>query len=197
MLTSLRTLIIFLICIGSASAHATLISFTAVLEGAQEVPGVATAASGSAMLVLDTEEETLSYTIDLSGVDIDGSQTGGNNADNVVGVHFHRAPAGANGAMTFGVYLPSHDADLMIDAILGTLTGIWDMSDVGALQTIGDSVGDLIAGNFYINVHTVAFPAGEIRGQILRANSAEVPQPTPLALMLLGLFCLRRPGKSP
>jgi hypothetical protein len=195
MIATLRTFALVLAFTGSCSAQAMLINLTATLEGAQEVPGVTTSANGSATLVLDTEAETLGYAIALSGLDIDGSQTGGNNADNVVGVHFHRAPAGTNGAMTFGVYLPSHDADLMIDPVLGTLSGIWDMSDVGALQSIADSMGDLIAGNFYINVHTVAFPAGEIRGQVLRANGSEIPLPTPLALMLLGLFCLRRSGK--
>jgi hypothetical protein len=29
---------------------------------------------------------------------------------------------------------------------------------------------DLLANNYYVNLHTDAFPAGEIRGQLITAN---------------------------
>ncbi|MCB1879244.1 MAG: CHRD domain-containing protein, partial [Gammaproteobacteria bacterium] len=40
----------------------------------------------------------------------------------------------------------------------------------------------LAGGNAYLNIHTTAFPGGEIRG-----NLAPVPEPTTLGLIGLGL----------
>ena len=43
-----------------------------------------------------------------------------------------------------------------------------------AANVTGISFADLLAairaGNTYVNVHTTAFPGGEIRGQLARAN---------------------------
>ena len=49
-------------------------------------------------------------------------------------------------------------------------------------------VGDLLAGLWYINIHTADFPGGEIRGQV-------VPEPDVLSLLLvplIGLIYVRR-----
>jgi hypothetical protein len=32
--------------------------------------------------------------------------------------------------------------------------------------TLGDVVGAIVDGNAYVNIHTVDFPGGEIRGQL-------------------------------
>lgn len=72
---------------------------------------------------------------------------------NVVGatlMHIHRAPAGANGNVVFNLGDPS-------SPVTATWTGMTPAE-----------ITDLLAGNFYVNVHTAGRPAGEIRGQILQ-----------------------------
>jgi hypothetical protein len=39
----------------------------------------------------------------------------------------------------------------------------------GPTTLTADQVKDLLAGKYYVNVHTVKNPAGEIRGQITKA----------------------------
>jgi hypothetical protein len=47
-------------------------------------------------------------------------------------------------------------------------------------------VTQLLAGQFYMNVHTGVFPGGEIRGQLL-LGSTPTPEPATLSLMALAL----------
>ncbi len=71
---------------------------------------------------------------------------------NVVGAgvaHIHRAPAGANGDIVFELGDPS-------SPIEATWTGMTPAQ-----------VADLLAGNYYVNIHASGRPDGEIRGQIL------------------------------
>jgi hypothetical protein len=58
----------------------------------------------------------------------------------------------------------------------GAFTDIWT-----GLTT--DQITALETGNTYINIHTVDFPGGEIRGQI-----TVVPEPGSLGLLGLGLL---------
>jgi hypothetical protein len=44
---------------------------------------------------------------------------------------------------------------------------------------------NILAGNSYINFHTMQFPGGEIRGQIL-----QVPEPSTISLLLAGALVL-------
>lgn len=63
------------------------------------------------------------------------------------GAHFHNAPAGANGGVMFGLPLGS------------PINGTWEMDQA--------QYDELVAGNVYLNIHTVEFPGGEIRGQMM------------------------------
>jgi hypothetical protein len=65
--------------------------------------------------------------------------------------HFHRGAPGETGSPIF--FLP-----------LGTPKfGTWDIS--------AHDVADLFAGMIYVNIHTTAFPGGEIRGDISESSA--------------------------
>ena len=52
----------------SAGADAAVLDYEATIDGSQEVPSVATAATGSATISIDTVANTLTYTITFSGL---------------------------------------------------------------------------------------------------------------------------------
>lgn len=115
-------------------------TFTAYLSGAQEVPAVATTATGYGRVFVNTDTMTYTFTVVFNG--LAGTQ---NNA------HIH-APAaiGANAAVTinFGV----------VGGTSGTISG---SGSITATQ-----LNQLRAHQGYINVHSTAFPNGELRGQL-------------------------------
>ena len=149
-------------------------NFAAVLTGGQEVTPVVSDAFGRASLELSTVSDRLLITIELVGLDLDGNQTA-DPSDDVVGLHIHRAAAGRNGPVVFGMINPNNDlnGDLVIDAENGAVTVGWDAAE-GNGTTLLDELDDLLAGNLYFNVHTPENATGEIRGQILPIGAWEV-----------------------
>ncbi|MAY74650.1 MAG: hypothetical protein CMJ31_08080 [Phycisphaerae bacterium] len=150
---------------GLASGQTT---FTSVLDGIQS--GSGSAASGTATLTLNEAQTRLEIFLNITGLDFDGNQTPGTNADNITALHIHRAPAGSNGGVVFGFISPNHDlnGDLVIDPVAGTLFSAWDLTE-GNNTTLAAELPNLFADGLYFNVHTVAFGGGEIRGQIVPA----------------------------
>jgi len=70
--------------------------------------------------------------------------------------HIHAAPAGVAGSIVFGFAAPA----LIFDR---AAAGDARFNDT---YRYSDFLEDLRAGGLYVNVHSPAFPAGEIRGQI-------------------------------
>ena len=187
--------------------------FRAVLDGAQvAVPGgVTTPASGWASFELNEDQNELRYTIDLDGLVLKPDISDRTAANDVTKIHIHFGAPGNNGPHTLNIFgLPREDDDdLGLDLSEGILTGIWDDGDAinpdtgslfdptmgGTTKTLSSFVDELIAGQLYLQVHTVASDQagtpGEIRGQI-----ESVPEPaTVLGLMLtagVGLGTLRK-----
>ncbi|HYK02112.1 MAG TPA: CHRD domain-containing protein [Thermoanaerobaculia bacterium] len=64
-------------------------------------------------------------------------------------MHIHRAPAGSNGDIVFDLGEPA-------SPVIATWSAMTPAE-----------VADLMAGNFYVNIHTSGRPSGEIRGQIV------------------------------
>lgn len=118
--------------------------FTADLDGAQEVPPNGTPGRGTAVLSLTPVGLRFDITVDgLSGP--------------ITGAHFHRAPAGANGGVV---------RDILAEFAGGTsASGVWRADDASPLTPA--LIADLLNGGIYVNVHTGAFPGGEIRGQVI------------------------------
>jgi hypothetical protein len=134
-------------------------NFVAPLSGAEEVPPVDTRARGVAVFQLSADGTQLSYRLIAS------------NIGNVTQAHIHCcAPAGANAGVVVWLY-PSGPPAMLIpgrhDGVLatGTITGADLVGDMAG-QTLDDLIEQIVAGNAYVNVHTLQFPPGEIRGQM-------------------------------
>lgn len=107
------------------------------LSGANEVPVVVSSATGSGMIRV-ASDHTVSGSISTTG--IDGKAA-----------HIHMAPKGSNGP----VVVP----------LTKVADGSWIVPE-GAKLTDAQ-YASYVAGNMYVNVHSAANPAGEIRGQLL------------------------------
>jgi hypothetical protein len=92
------------------------------------------------------------------------------NIENVTQAHIHLGPAGGTGGIVVWLYPGSPPLQLIPGRSDGVLaTGVITAGDlVGALagQPLSALMDAINAGNAYVNVHTLQFPPGEIRGQI-------------------------------
>ncbi len=133
-------------------------TFVAPQSGAQEVPSVETRARGQTVLQLSWDGTELSYRLSVA------------NLFDVTQAHIHLAQPGANGPVVVWLYPSGPPAQLIPGRSSGILaTGVITASDlVGPLAgaPLDDLIEHISTGNAYVNVHTVAHPPGEIRGQI-------------------------------
>ncbi len=125
----------------SGTSETKVVKFTGTLSGAQEVPPVARSGAGTVEAWLDTNTSRLKYKVTYS--DLSGPAVAG---------HFH-GPAGVG--QNAGVALGFTNANSPIE---------------GEATLNPAQVADLLAGKWYVNIHTRAHPPGEIRAQVLPAN---------------------------
>ena len=141
--------------VGPAPARAQGLEAFAELNGANMTPPVETEARGTATARLEGLAVVYTLTVKVRGVTEAHVHLGGpGERGEVVAVLFGPVKAGVDGI-----------------EVSGTLT-IGDLLGPSA----GDPLGFLIAlqdGNAYVDVHTLAYPQGEIRGQIEPAQAAE------------------------
>lgn len=130
--------------------------FGADLAGDNEVPPVDSDAEGEASFKANGAGTEVRYELEVE--DIEG----------VVQAHIHLGAAGANGpvvAFLFGPVAGGIDVGEEETIAQGTVTA-GDLRGPLAGMTINDLLAEMQAGNAYVNVHTLANPGGEIRGQI-------------------------------
>ena len=128
-----------LLALAAAPFAAAQTNFDARLFGQAEVPAVATDASGSCVGFLEGFEAGGDPTFQLSCIhDVEGA----------IAAHIHRGFPGEPGPIIFDLGDPT-----------SPIQASWDLSVEQAIR--------LIAGGYYVNVHTPANPGGEIRGQLL------------------------------
>ncbi len=128
---------------------ASPISVTTTLAGSKEVPANASTATGVGSISIDPA------TLKVSGAVVTTGITG-------TGAHIHDGAAGISGP----VIIPLTDAG----------GGVWTVP-AGSTFTSAQ-FASWKAGSLYVNVHSAAFPAGEIRGQ-LAATATVVTGPGP------------------
>ncbi|HKP68507.1 MAG TPA: CHRD domain-containing protein [Pyrinomonadaceae bacterium] len=134
------TLILATVFLTALSGTARAETFTAYLTGAQEVPAVATTATGYARIVVNEGAGTINFTVVFNGLSSAQTQS-----------HIH-APA-AIGA-TVGVAINFGT----VGGTSGTISG--------SAAITPTQISQLRAHLGYVNVHSSNFPGGEIRGQL-------------------------------
>jgi hypothetical protein len=127
----------------SDSSNPVPTTFTATLNGSQEVPTpTSLTATGTGTLELNRSNNTITCSVTFAN--LTGSATA---------AHIHQAPPGVAGPVIIPLQLGAGGASPATCAAGTTLTA--------------DQVTALDQGNLYFNVHTSANPAGEGRGQIV------------------------------
>jgi uncharacterized protein (TIGR03118 family) len=117
-------------------------TFRAVLAGANEVPPTASTGRGVGIVKLAADELSAKVTLFFTG--LTGPPTAG---------HIHGpAPEGSNAAVIFP-----------FPALPAATSGSMDEFTINPSPT---QVQQLKTGQLYMNIHTAAFPGGEIRGQL-------------------------------
>jgi len=119
-------------------AYADILTFSADLTGAAEVPPTDSKGTGQFEGTLDTDNKVFTWIVTYEGLSGD-----------VTGAHFH-GPA-AEGA----------NADPVVpltEPLASPINGSATLTD--------EQITQLKDGKWYFNLHTAKFPDGEIRGQV-------------------------------
>lgn len=153
-------------------------TFTAKLRGLNEVPPVATGASGSFSATLSSDGSTLTYKVAYTNL-----------SSQILFSHIHFGfPREATGIMVFlcgpaagtpgGPPAGTPNPPACADTTSGTVTGSLTAANVIGPNAQGITPGvdfakvvqALREGAAYVNVHSSRSPSGEIRGQVQSAD---------------------------
>jgi hypothetical protein len=136
--------------------------FKAKLSGAEENPPVTTETSGKAEIVFNADETKGDYELKVrKGVRVTQS-------------HIHCAPKGVNGPVVVflaGFHNRGWDVDgTWVENASFTDANVMPPAPGSTCPHVINNLRDLAvairAGNTYVNVHSVANPGGEVRGQL-------------------------------
>lgn len=118
---------------------AHMAAFSTQMTGMNEVPPVDTPATGRVVAVLDKNTRLLRWKLSFTG--LHGAATAG---------HFHGPAAiGSNAGIALTLHMPLTSAQ------------------EGRATLTPAQAAALLAGKWYANVHSSAYPNGEIRGQLI------------------------------
>jgi len=141
--TILRSALAALACtaalVVAGPSIAANVNLKADLKPSSEVPPTDSKGSGSVTAIYDTASKKLTWKGNV--FDLSGPATA---------AHFHSGEPGKNG----GVVVPIAGADK------GSFEGSATLTDAQA--------DELLAGKWYVNVHTAANKGGEVRGQVTK-----------------------------
>ena len=134
---------IFFVCLiifasSCKKSSSSEVTFKATLNGASETPPNSSVANGTATLTYNTNTKIFNIIVNFTGLSATIS-------------HIHEAPVGVSGKVVFGFPTPIKSP---INYTSPALTFTQDSA--------------LNANLYYVNVHSETYPAGEIRGQLIK-----------------------------
>ena len=174
-------LLIAAMTLAASTANAAPITYTAILNGANESPANVSLGTGYATVVFDVVAHTMEVDAWFSG--LSGNTTASH-------IHAPTALAGVGNAsvatqtpsfigfplgVRSGTFSNSFDMTLASSYRAGYLTGFGGSTAL-AEAALAQAAAD---GKAYLNIHTNLYPGGEIRGFL-------EPVPEPASLILLG-----------
>jgi len=166
-------LVSFALLLAASSADALSYSLTASLDGAQETPPVITLGTGTLTGTYDDVTNALSWS---------GSFTALNSG--TTNAHFHGPAAVGVGPAGVQVGMTAGTGDVFPLAVTsGVFSGTATITDL--------QEADLLAGLWYVNIHSTTSTGGEIRGQVY----ATAPEPPTLLMLGVGLVGLVLAGR--
>lgn len=126
-------------------------------SGAEEVPAQNHQSRAPFRFALDEVTKDLSFTVSVEGIA----------QEDVTAAHIHRGARGTNGPIIHALSLTS----------FSQVSGTVRLSD--------DDIADLRAGNFYVNIHSKANPAGFARMQLIPPPPPAPPAPSAPPLVVV------------
>jgi|GEM_PF-949157 len=164
MITKSLISIVAILMIATLS-YGQMYTVSATAVGANEVPPVTSMGSASVTGTYDEMTNMITVTVNYSNL-----------SSGLAAAHFHAGVVGANGPVIVNLAPPT-------GATSGTFGGTF------AVPAVNEA--DLLAGNFYINLHTPNNPGGELRDQLnllpVPPVVAAIPTMGQWGLMVLGL----------
>jgi hypothetical protein len=136
--TGLATGAVIWAVMAAAPVAAETLMYKIALSPANEVPPLSTGATGSADVTYDTATRVVTWNVTHSG--LSGAPTA---------AHFH-GPSSA----------------LANAPVIVVFSGSLSSPFKGMATLTPDQATQFLAGTWYINIHTQAYPGGELRGQV-------------------------------
>jgi hypothetical protein len=138
MVLFLAGVLVFAVSCKKSDTTSSDVIFKATINGASETPANASTATGTATLTFNTDTKIFSIVVTFSGITATAS-------------HIHKGDVGVAGNVIFPFPTP-------ITSPINYTSAALDASQEA----------DLNANLYYVNIHSAAYPGGEIRGQLIK-----------------------------